>query len=93
VLFALGFILNAVVMAANHSQMPVQMPGGMVLDSEDIVHCTMTSATHLKFLADWIVINGQGIASPGDFFIWAGEYLQIPLFWAWLALIVSDSNL
>lgn len=90
--YGFGFALNALVMALNHSSMPVHMPVGLEVDPEDWIHSAMTTATHLKFLADWIVIRGSGIASPGDFLIWAGDWAHIPAFFVWLTLMVKDHN-
>lgn len=89
-LFALGFILNAVVMAANGGQMPVLFPGGCADGfGDDVIHSCMNGATHLKFLADWIVINHVGVASPGDFGEWAGDAAFWPALTAWVALIIK----
>lgn len=94
-LFAFGFLLNAFVMGINHGQMPVLWPGG-VCDSSNFIHDTMHScmnqSTHLKFLADWIVIKGLGVASPGDFFEWAFESIVGPCYFAWVALIIKNHN-
>ena len=89
--FALGFAMNATVVALNHGQMPVQYPAGSQLGlsgaiNGDNLHTAMTSATHLKFLADWILINGLGIASPGDFLEWAHDVFATPCLAAWVAL-------
>lgn len=88
--FYFGIALNAIVMGLNHSSMPVNMPVGMDLNLEDWIHSAMTAATHLKFLGDWIVIRGSGIASPGDLFIWLGDWAQIPAFFVWLSLMVTE---
>lgn len=89
----LGFLSNAIVMAFNGAQMPVLLPGGMnIIPDDDLVHCAMTHATHLKFLADWIVINGLGIASPGDFLLWTWELTSLPALIAWITLILKDQN-
>lgn len=98
--FALGFLMNAIVMAANGSTMPVAMPftladvltNGFLVDHGDMVHSVMTPATRLKFLADWVVINHFGIASPGDFFEWFCELTQTPAAIIWAALIIKDHN-
>lgn len=90
ILFGAGFLMNAVVMAFNGAQMPVLLPGGHnVISDEDIVHTAMTATTHLRFLADWIVINDVGIASPGDFLEWLYSYTWMPAAIAWLTLILS----
>lgn len=81
-------------MAANKGQMPVLAPGGdnSIFDPSDLIHCAMTSATHLKFLADWIVIRDLGIASPGDFFEWAYQLSCFPALIAWITLVLKDYN-
>jgi hypothetical protein len=93
-MFGFGFILNAIVIALNHGQMPVQWPGGCDPDTmgDDIIHSCMASATHLKFLADWIFIRGVGVASPGDLLLWAGRFTFMPSVYAWLALVIKDEN-
>lgn len=89
-----GFGLNALVMAVNHAQMPVLMPGGDVslLNPDDLLHCAMTAQTHLKFLADWIVIKDSGIASPGDFLLWFYELTFMPSLVAWVTCIIKDKH-
>ncbi len=87
--YGLGFLSNVVVMAANHSQMPVNMPPGVLVDPNDIFHAAMTSATHLKFLADWIVL-GSGIASPGDFGLWLWDATWLPALAIWVSLVIKD---
>lgn len=98
-LFGIGFAMNAVVMAANGGQMPVLIPGGCTTDIQNAllneemrIHSCMTSATHLKFLADWIVIRGIGIASPGDFLEWLCEATQVPAFILWVAAMIKDKQ-
>ena len=92
--FALGFSMNALVMAANHGQMPVLVPGGHcgLIDPDDFIHSCMTSATHFKILADWIVINHFGVASPGDFFEWFAEQTFVPSLAIWIALVIKDKH-
>ena len=92
--FAIGFLSNALVMAANGGQMPVLCPGGHseLIGPDDLVHCAMTAHTHLKFLADWIVINGLGIASPGDFGEWFWGATFIPGLCVWVSLRIHDHN-
>lgn len=94
-MFGLGLGMNALVMAVNNNQMPVYMPGGCTLDifkdeGGFIIHTCMTKASHLKFLADWFILNRSGIASPGDFFIWAAEKALEPGLFAWLILVLND---
>lgn len=90
--FALGFFLNAVVVALNGGQMPVLFPGGCGNMSADDIHSCMTHATHLKFLADWILIRGIGVASPGDFLEWAAQFSFMPALVAWIVLIIKKFN-
>lgn len=91
-MFGVGFLMNAVVMAANGGQMPVLIPGGdcaSFINPEDFVHGCMTHATHLKILADWVVINHFGIASPGDFFEWAADGAFWPCLIAFIARLTK----
>lgn len=92
--FGFGFLLNALVMAANHAQMPVLMPGGdcSLIGEGDFIHSCMSAGTHLKFLADWIVINHMGIASPGDFLEWLSDATMVPGLFAWIVLVIRDHN-
>lgn len=95
VAFAVGFLLNAAVTAANGGQMPVLFPGGCPKDGfgdDDIIHTCMTNASHLKFIADWIVINHFGIVSPGDFLEWAFAYTYVPAAVAWVTLQIKEHN-
>ena len=97
-MFALGFTLNAIVCGLNGSSMPVQVPAGVLaqtggaclIDPQDWIHHCMTAQSHLKILADWIAINGLGIASPGDFLEWGGEAAMVPAFFMWLACVLRD---
>lgn len=90
-LFALGFAMNALVMAVNGGQMPVQFPGGYPTDRpEDFIHVAMTVHTHLKFLADWVVIRNFGVASPGDFLEFQLDVTQGPSLFMWIALILKN---
>lgn len=98
--FGIGFGLNALVMAVNGNQMPVLVPGGcydqMFLLLDDHIHTCMTSATHLKFLADWIVIRKLDlVASPGDLFIWLCEktFLYAQVVWAMLMILNYNKKL
>src|SRR5258707_11259536 len=80
-LFILGFLMNSLVMAMNNNQMPVFIPGGCPVGTDlgDGIHTCMNAHTHLKALADWILIPGA-IASPGDMFLWTSEVILKP-FW------------
>jgi hypothetical protein len=94
-MYGLGFFMNKMVEVHNNGQMPVLVPGGgcaKQIDPEDIIHTCMTATTHLKVLADWIYLGGTGIASPGDFLLWAGDYIWIPALFAWFVLVMKDHN-
>ena len=93
-MFAIGFAMNAVVMAANHGQMPVLVPGGCFPDtmSEDVIHSCMVAGTHLKFLADWIVVRHYGVFSPGDFFEMVFHETFWPSLVLWIGLIIDHFN-
>lgn len=93
-LFALGFAINALVMAVNHGQMPVLVPGGCSPSdmADDLIHSCMVAGTHLKFMADWIVIRHLGVASPGDFFEWGGDAAFWPSLVLWIGFMIRDHN-
>lgn len=92
IFFYVGALLNQLVLAANNGQMPVQFPGGCtddILESlTGTVHACMTSASHLKFLSDWINLGRAGIYSPGDILLIFGDTITGPLFWCWLTLAI-----
>lgn len=88
-MLGLGFALNFIVMGVNQGQMPVLWPSSVPWDSDGI-HSVMTSASHLKFLADWLVIRGLGIASIGDLLEWTYGLTVIPALAAWVALVLKD---
>lgn len=95
--FGIGFALNALVMAVNHGQMPVltfdcDVNLARWVESGDYLHSCMVSTTHLKALADYIVIPGVGTASPGDFFEWASEWLGAWCLPVWIALVLKNHN-
>jgi hypothetical protein len=86
-----GILLNALVLAANNGQMPVLYPGGCEVNLTDIfIHTCMLPGSHLKFLADWMVINHVGIVSPGDLCIWSGTEMIIPALVAWACLMIHE---
>jgi hypothetical protein len=93
--FCFGFALNAIVMAANGGSMPVLMPQGHceLIDADDIIHSCWSSSVHLRFLADWVVIRGLGVASPGDFFEWFAGTVGGPSLIAWAALILQKAGI
>ena len=93
--FGVGFLLNAIVKAANLGKMPVLMPGGVCSSLDfagDDIHSCMTSATHLKFLADWVSVGTIAIASPGDFLILLGSYTVYAALLTWAVLMIKDCN-
>ena len=93
-LYYLGSFFNVGVMAINHGQMPVLVPGNdcSLIEPEDFIHTCMTAGTHLKFLADWIVINHFGVASPGDFLEWACDQTFWPALFAWVMFVIRDHD-
>jgi hypothetical protein len=92
--YALGVAMNFVVIAHNNGQMPVLYPGGCIINvfQEDPIHVCMNTSSHWKFLADWIVINNLGVASPGDLLIWVYKYWGYSSFVAWFTLLLKDIN-
>jgi hypothetical protein len=113
VLFAIGFLLNAGVMAVNGGSMPVEWPkcvanqplpslpsgedttaAGYILSTidPDPFHSCMNPKSHLKFLADWIVIRDDGIYSPGDFLEMTYGITVFPSFLIWIVLIICDKK-
>ena len=100
--FYLGAVLNILAVTVNHGYMPVasspiilrHLDGiipypGIVIDE---VHRQMQSSDHLKFLCDWIQIPRMSVCSPGDLFLWLGEWLEGWTFIAWLAFLWRDYN-
>jgi hypothetical protein len=101
ILLGLGFFLNVLVITVNQGYMPVASSSiinnmlmgpsspGQVLDN---IHRCMQSTDHLKFLADWIQVPRQSVASPGDLCLWLGDWLQTPSLVVWLAFLWKDHN-
>jgi hypothetical protein len=87
--FAIGFGLNALVMAVNQNQMPVFIPNGCQ-PIADMIHSCMTPGTHLKFLADWIVLTDDLVASPGDLLVWFSEKSWYVTQIIWACLVIRD---
>jgi hypothetical protein len=89
-------------MSANYGQMPVLMPNGCQVPDHDGtlvsifsgygIHVCMTHASRLKFLADWVVINGLGVASPGDFLEWGSEAVWVACLVIWATLMIKDRH-
>lgn len=93
--YALGAASNIVTIAFNKGQMPVLWPGGcsdMTPDADMQIHVCMTTASHLKPLADWIVVSGLGVLSPGDLLIFGALYSFVPALLIWIALVIQDAN-
>jgi hypothetical protein len=90
--FGIGFTLNAIVIAANHGSMPVLVPGGCEPGMISEIHSCMTRTSHLKFLADWILVRGIGIASPGDFLELLFDATFMPALYMWMALVIRKFN-
>lgn len=93
--YGCGILMNAIVVAANQGQMPVLWPGGCSQFTSDEfvqIHSCMTSASHLKFLADWFLLNGVGEFSPGDFLIWLGAFTWDYALLIWAILMVRDQK-
>lgn len=97
-LFAVGFLLNMLVMAHNNGQMPVLFPGGCGTPeaiehfSKELTHSCMTPATHWKAIADWGFVRGVGWGSPGDLFELIWDWTGTPAFFAWILLLLKDYN-
>jgi hypothetical protein len=94
-LYFFGAFLNVIAISANHGQMPVLTPDCRMLTSmaeerTDFIHTCMTSSTHLKFLCDWIVLNGVGVFSIGDGFLLLGDSLYSYGLIVWAALVILD---
>lgn len=85
-----GVAMNAIVMAFNNGQMPVQWPGGCSEMPFDGAHVCMVASTRLRWMADWIVMP-NGVASPGDMFFWLGQAISSPFLHAWAALVIRDA--
>lgn len=91
ILFATGAAMNIIVMGLNHGQMPVNHAlCSSMLEPDDWKHACMTSATHLKVIADWLVINGMGVASIGDLLMWAGSATWNYSLIVWASLMIVD---
>ena len=107
-LYYTGATLNQVVIVANHGEFPVMINPvklhDFIGDDDDTlaqvqatgmiddVHCIMTSKTHLNYLSDIFELRHDGIYSVGDFMLMAGESLEFPTFFAWLALIIYKEH-
>ena len=94
-----GIMSNQVVLQANHDTFPVLvnpiklgiLPDGVTItpgqsQAIDDVHVTMTSQTHLNFLAD--VFDLGAIYSIGDFTIMLGEWMLTFTPFIWGALVI-----
>ena len=95
-LYALGFFLNKIVIAANGGIMPVLINGCSAerFSERDFIHACMTHTTHLKFLSDWIITNhGTAVYSPGDYLLSLYDYVFVLALILWAALMIKDYNL
>ena len=90
----IGYALNAIVMAANHGQMPVQdwVHCWNYPADGDFLHSCMTPDTHLKFLADWFRIPGTGWYSMGDLFIMLSDKILDPCLVIWAVLMIKKQD-
>lgn len=84
--WGIGFLLNAIVIAANKGQMPV-LYAGHCPEPYDHIHTCMLAQSHLKFLADWIR-ESSFIVSPGDYLMTLCEYTFWPALYIWAALMI-----
>ena len=104
ILYGIGAFLNVLAVTVNKGTMPVimplsfwqdlaelevKLPAGAMIDE---VHKIMIHSDRLKFLCDWIQLPHVGTASPGDMFIWLGEWSRDFVIGAWLALVYKDHN-
>jgi hypothetical protein len=86
-----GAGLNQLVMGLNGAMMPVLYPDGWT-PRVDGVHRIMTSATHLRFLGDWMNFHSM-IASPGDLLIFLSDTTMVPALIAWVSLVIYKNSL
>ena len=91
-LVVLGSIMNQVAVSVNGGQMPVLFPlhNCSLLGPDDPAHSCMTTATHLKFLCDWI-LGSQSVSSIGDFLLEVGNDIKTPSLIVWLCLVVKQA--
>ena len=98
-----GMALNQLAIVANGNNMPVRFPQSAwetvcsdptyLYMQGDVVHTCMTTATHLKFLCDWITIGNpvpEYIMSPGDLFIFLYEMAVPVALYLWIAFMVKE---
>lgn len=84
--------MNLIAMAANHGTMPVLWPAGCALWDSDVLHSCMTKDSHLKWMSDWLVLKGLGVASLGDILVLWSEYIKIPFLYVWIVLVIKELN-
>jgi hypothetical protein len=84
-----GLALNKLCIAANGGTMPYLTPS-CVLDS-DHLHVCMTGLSHLKILADWIVLPA-GTFSIGDMLIDLGTGTAAYAWIIWAVLMIKHYN-
>lgn len=87
-LAGLGVLANLAVVAANGGRMPVRLPPSGAPGPEwalgepgDYMHATMTDATRLPWLGDWIYVHLPLLPaesySPGDLLLALGVFLVV----------------
>jgi|SRR5208337_3545785 len=97
-IWGIGFLMNAVVMALNGGSMPVQIHNctpDIFIDAEgpNAIHSCMVATSHLKFLADWIYIRGyEVVASPGDGLELFAELVWKPFLFMLLGLFIFRND-
>lgn len=91
-MYYLGGAMNLIAIAANQGTMPVLWPAGCALWEADILHSCMTKATHLKWMCDWLVLKGLGVASIGDLLVLWSEDIKIPFLYVWIVLVIKELN-
>jgi|SRR5271167_1565474 len=94
ILYGFGAFLNVLVVSANHGMMPVVVPSsfaalnapGMIMDDVHIVYDPANA--RLTPLIDWIEVPHFGSYSPGDMFIYLGDWMTVPFIGGWFGLMV-----
>lgn len=107
-IFGFGILLNVLAITVNQGYMPVASssifadcgdavkfaacivpaPGDVI----DEIHRAMQSSDHLKILCDWIQLPRTAVCSPGDLFLWLGQWLEKPALVTWLAILWKEYN-
>jgi hypothetical protein len=85
VVFGVG--MNFLAVRMNHGIMPVVLPSWGRIGENDKMHVVASANSRCLFLCDWIHLHSGGdVASPGDWLIRAGNFLQWPLVWMWIGI-------